>query len=717
MHIARQSATTTFRFLLLISLITVLVACSRENSLSEPDPFVEPEQPFCTDDSPFVFELWSSVDFTLIRGGFNTILDTFDPETVNNRFREVTFSAPFLTNEIEITPRFLEDYKRDELGQIILNDDNKPTIILLRKEFTPDMLAYLSDEARAELDLSVPEINSITFTLQYEQDGVLKTDAIDEDLTSVKPNVKVGTNSFIFNVRANAIVPRTGLECTENKDETSVSRVVNLTEEIKFILTRDSINDFTATAIPLPENEIDANDRLGSIVAVNNQFLALGIPNESSDGQGIFLNNSFANNTSAPSSGAVMLFDKDSDGNWQLHSVIKSSNSESGDKFGTAVSLSGNVLFVSAPGEDSQAAGVNLNSSASTDALKVNNTAPNSGAVYVYSFNAQENAWTETHYIKPEINQISDGDFDKGFGSKLASSAEFLLISAPNENSANGAAGDSRFPNSGAVYVYNLDDSAQGITLNTTLKAFNPGSGDLFGSSLALADNMIAVGAPFEDHNRRGPLSKLVDQDDLDTFDNNNRNNSGAVYVYSISNAKIIEANAYLKSSNSDAADFFGTALAISDDILFVGATGEDNSSVGFNRDLHNNDAENSGAVYVYNRNSSTDIWVETDYIKANDTQLNSNFGNFIRFNNNNLVISAPNYSQDALSKAGKVYLYEYKDGALEQNLDFQITGTASNEFLGNSIALFEQHLIIGSSGASDTTDTKTAAGRVLNYQ
>ncbi len=717
MHIARQSATTTFRFLLLISLIAVLVACSRENSLSEPDPFVEPEQPFCTDDSPFVFELWSSVDFTLIRGDFNTILDTFDPETVNNRFREVTFSAPFLTNEFEITPRFLEDYKRDEVGQIILNDDNKPTIILLNKEFTPDMLAYLSDEARTELDLSVPEVNSITFTLQYEQDGVLKTDSIDEDLTSVNPNVKVGTNSFILNVRANVIVPRTGLECTENKDETSVSRVVNLTDEVKFILTRDSINDLTATAIPLPENEIDANDRLGSIVAVNNQFLALGIPNESSDGQGIFLNNSFANNTSAPSSGAVMLFDKDSDGNWQLHSVIKSSNSESGDKFGTAVSLSGNVLFVSAPGEDSQAAGVNLNSSASTDALKVNNTAPNSGAVYVYSFNAQENAWTETHYIKPESNQISDGDFDKGFGSKLASSAEFLLISAPNENSANGAAGDSRFPNSGAVYVYNLDDSAQGITLNTTLKAFNPGSGDLFGSSLALADNMIAVGAPFEDHNRRGPLSKLVDQDDLDTFDNNNRNNSGAVYVYSISNAKIIEANAYLKSSNSDAADFFGTALAISDDILFVGATGEDNSSVGFNRDLHNNDAENSGAVYVYNRNSSTDIWVETDYIKANDTQLNSNFGNFIRFNNNNLVISAPNYSQDALSKAGKVYLYEYKDGALEQNLDFQITGTASNEFLGNSIALFEQHLIIGSSGASDTTDTKTAAGRVLNYQ
>lgn len=73
---------------------------------------------------------------------------------------------------------------------------------------------------------------------------------------------------------------------------------------------------------------------------------------------------------------------------------------------------------------------------------------------------------------------------------------------------------------------------------------------------------------------------------------------AGAVYVFTRAGATWTE-QAYVKASNTDAGDEFGTAVALSGDgeTLAVGAVFEDSSTID---DPADGSAVNSGVVYLY---------------------------------------------------------------------------------------------------------------------
>ncbi|MEZ9982537.1 FG-GAP repeat protein, partial [Vibrio sp. 10N.261.49.A3] len=95
-----------------------------------------------------------------------------------------------------------------------------------------------------------------------------------------------------------------------------------------------------------------------------------------SNGTGV--NSGAQANNSAPASGAVYLF-RYRASTWTQEAYIKASNTGAGDNFGTSVALSsdGNTLAAGAPREGSNGTGVNSGAQA-------NNSAPASGAVYLY---------------------------------------------------------------------------------------------------------------------------------------------------------------------------------------------------------------------------------------------------------------------------------------------------------------------------------------------
>ena len=78
-----------------------------------------------------------------------------------------------------------------------------------------------------------------------------------------------------------------------------------------------------------------------------------------------------------PGAGAGYLFVRNASGNWSQQLYVKASNSESNDRFGrSSAALSNSTLVFAAPFEDSNATGVNGDSS--------NNAATSSGAAYVF---------------------------------------------------------------------------------------------------------------------------------------------------------------------------------------------------------------------------------------------------------------------------------------------------------------------------------------------
>jgi hypothetical protein len=83
----------------------------------------------------------------------------------------------------------------------------------------------------------------------------------------------------------------------------------------------------------------------------------------------------------------------------------------------------------------------------------------------------------------------------------------------------------------------------------------------------------------------------------------NEAEESGAVYIYT-RNGGTWTAGAYVKGSNTDAGDEFGSAVALSGDgrMMVVGAHSEDSAARGVNGNQADNSAADSGAAYVFVR-------------------------------------------------------------------------------------------------------------------
>lgn len=65
-------------------------------------------------------------------------------------------------------------------------------------------------------------------------------------------------------------------------------------------------------------------------------------------------------------------------------------------------------------------------------------------------------------------------------------------------------------------------------------------------------------------------------------------------------NAGTWSQQAYLKASNTEAFDRFGTSVAVSEDTVVVGAHTEASNATGVNGDQTNNSANAAGAAYVF---------------------------------------------------------------------------------------------------------------------
>lgn len=121
--------------------------------------------------------------------------------------------------------------------------------------------------------------------------------------------------------------------------------------------------------------------------------------------------------------------------------------------------------------------------------------------------------------------KASNTDLLDEFGASIALSGDTLVIGAISEGSAatgvNGDQGDNNAIRSGAVYVFTRTGGVW--RQEAYLKASNTDAGDLFGVSVALSGDTLAVGAMLE-----GSAATGVDRDQAD----NSAIGSGAVYVF-----------------------------------------------------------------------------------------------------------------------------------------------------------------------------------------
>ncbi|MBI1356837.1 MAG: hypothetical protein GC160_21065 [Acidobacteria bacterium] len=445
----------------------------------------------------------------------------------------------------------------------------------------------------------------------------------------------------------------------------------------------------------------DASDFFGQSLALSGDVLAVGAPGEDSPGTGVnSLPGPSAN--SVADSGAVYVFMRGERYGWGRGAHIKASNAEAGDQFGSAVALSGNTLVVGAHLEDSNATGVNSSSQS-------NNSAASSGAVYVFTLNGE--VWSQQAYIKASNTEGSDF-----FGISVALSGDTLAVGASLEDSAAGEA-DNSAADSGAVYVFTRTGSSW--SQQAYLKASNPGASDLFGRSVALSGDALAVGAPGEAGGGAGVNPGSQADDSMP--------NSGAAYIF----ARIGSAwtqQAYVKASNTDAGDRFGWSVAVSGQAVAVGAYQEDSGGLGVNPSSElDNTAAGSGATYLFTQQAGE--WSQAAYFKASNTDAGDQFGWSVALagdtlasaahleDSNAVGVNAESQSDNSVQDSGAVYSFALCSSLTVTTTLTKITGiTPSPAVVGEpySVSYTVENacgeVILGSVEISDGTDSNTCS-------
>jgi hypothetical protein len=309
-------------------------------------------------------------------------------------------------------------------------------------------------------------------------------------------------------------------------------------------------------------------------------------------------------------------------GIWQETKLL-ASDGASGDWFGYTVSISSD------------------GTTAIVGALLDDDNGTDSGSAYIYSLIG--GIWQETKLL------ASDGAEYDEFGNSVAVSGDTIIVGAHRD--------DENSTNTGSVYIYQFDKSSWN---ETKLTASDGEGGDHFGTSVALIDSMIVVGAP-----------------------NESNNNPGSAYIYKLVDDSWIETK--LTASDEGINDSFGLCVGVSDSAVVVGARGDDDNG------------SNSGSVYIYQFDESD--WIETK-LTPYDGRTGDAFGASVAVSDVTVVVGA-SLNDDGGFASGSAYIYKLVDSSwIETKL--LASDDDSHDHFGNSIAVSGETIVVGAYGDED---------------
>jgi outer membrane protein assembly factor BamB len=321
--------------------------------------------------------------------------------------------------------------------------------------------------------------------------------------------------------------------------------------------------------------------------------------------------------TGASESGQAYVFDATT-GAWIA--TLANPSPASGDSFGDSVSVSGNTAVVGVRGDDTGAS--------------------DSGQAYV--FNATTGALIAT--LANPSPAVSDQ-----FGSSVSVSGNTVVVGATQD--------DTGATNNGQVYVFNATTGVLIVTLDNP----TPSIGDEFGYSVSVSGNTVVVGAA----------------------------DSGPADVFNATTGALI---ATLDNPSPSISDQFGSSVAISGNTVIVGAPGE-GQFVGSNFTY-------IGQAYVFN--ATTGDLVGT--LENTSPAINDLFGSAVAVSEDVVVVSAIQDDAGA-TDSGRVYVFQTSTGALIATLD---NPTPANlDRFGNSVSISGSTIVVGAmfddAGAHDS--------------
>ena len=366
-------------------------------------------------------------------------------------------------------------------------------------------------------------------------------------------------------------------------------------------------------------------------------------------------------------------------GSWQQNAKLIPSDLQQGDRFGSAVSVSGSTVLVGA----------------------ANGGFFGEGTAYVFSSNGT--IWNlDATLVSPGAG-LSDG-----FGSTVAIEGDVAIIGAPLQD--NDATIDE-----GAAYGFIKENGVWGDGVKLT--ASDGSSGFEFGSAVDIIDNELVVGARGA-NNQRGSVYiflragnswdetltlEAASGTDGDAFgsalaftgfdlivgapENSNVNgtSAGAVYLYNRSGNEWNE-QARLIASNSLIQPRFGSAVSISGDTAVIGAEGTESDP---------------GAAYVYQRNGVN--WSQVAELAASDGAAGDRFGASVAIDGDYIVVGAPADDNERGEGAGTVYVFLRGSESWSEQSRLIAQDGSIDDYFGASVTISGDMVAVGAPDDDNT--------------
>lgn len=385
-----------------------------------------------------------------------------------------------------------------------------------------------------------------------------------------------------------------------------------------FYKTNGSWN-FVKKLIASGTNARVTDDNFGYSVSIDGDVAIIGAYLQDYDSAG-------ANSVS--DAGAVYIFSKNSGGtdNWGLVKKITPNGTNArlaNDQFGYSVSISGNLAVVGANQQDYDNTGANLVS--------------NAGAAYVFNKNS---GGTDNWGLVKKITGSGTNSriSDDNFGYAVSISSDNVVVGAYQQDY--DSAGGNSISDGGAAYIFNQNTGGTnnwGLVKKVTGSGTNGRvTGDNFGTSVAISDETVIVGASQQDYDNTGA---------------NNVSNGGAAYIFSknsggSNNWGLVKKVVASGTNARIADDLFGHSVTVNGDIALVGAYQQDYDSAG------NNSVTNAGAVYeFYKYSGGADNWGLEKKITGGGTNgrtANDNFGYSVALSGNVVLTGATSHDYDS---------------------------------------------------------------------
>jgi len=345
--------------------------------------------------------------------------------------------------------------------------------------------------------------------------------------------------------------------------------------------------------------------------------------------------------------GAAYVFDRNRGGsdNWGQAAAITAADIDNGDRFGGAVDTCGNDVIIGAEGEDG----------AGTDR----------GAAYLFSrHTGGADSWGQMK--KLTASDAGDGD---AFGCATALDGDTAVVGAYRE----GEAG----PLAGAAYIFSRH---QGGPDNwgevCKLTGSDIDDDDYFGRSVAVSGDIVVVGAPLRTVTLMGDGAAYVFYRDQGGADN-----WGQVAV--------------LHAGDPDNWRAFGSTVAVSGDLILIGAPGGE------------------GAAYIFHRNQGgADNWGQVKKLTALDGEATDNFGGAAALAGACAVIGASTEDGDGTGR-GAVYAFSRNKGGPDnwgQVKKLTASDTEDDDEFGTSVGVSADFIIAGSYGEDEAGQESGAA-------